>query len=279
MPIVRYIEPNQESKLNGNFWEYYHFIVECCSFVASLLEKNGKERIQIYVPNTRWCKFGIYHPKHPHRDFSQHFNFLFNGLVLWTPYEPRNIRSLTRIMNAQPIHWKQAIPPPTAAMFALQRHAWGLLPEEHLSSEPRQRTIVIQRISTCIPDTGPDPIRNHITKFGAARRTLPTAFFSFFENQPNTSVVVLENMPLLDQIALFYGASCVVAQHGAGLSNILFCRPGTKVIEINDGSMGHVDFRDCFKDIAKQMRLQYTRAVDQDTAIRNYTANRPNTEE
>lgn len=35
-----------------------------------------------------------------------------------------------------------------------------------------------------------------------------------------------------DQIARFAAAETVVAVHGAGLTNLLFCRPGTKVIEI-----------------------------------------------
>jgi len=44
--------------------------------------------------------------------------------------------------------------------------------------------------------------------------------------------VVLEDLPLERQIQLFAGAEAVVAPHGAGLANLVFCRPGTKVIEL-----------------------------------------------
>jgi hypothetical protein len=44
--------------------------------------------------------------------------------------------------------------------------------------------------------------------------------------------VNLESMPLKQQIRLFYSAKIIVAPHGAGLANLVFCKPGTKVIEL-----------------------------------------------
>ncbi len=45
--------------------------------------------------------------------------------------------------------------------------------------------------------------------------------------------VRLEGLSMHEQISLFRRASHIVAPHGAGLANIAFCRPGTKVLEIN----------------------------------------------
>ncbi len=45
-------------------------------------------------------------------------------------------------------------------------------------------------------------------------------------------ILVPDAMTLVEQIAAMQGATHVVAEHGAGLTNILFCRPGTKVLEI-----------------------------------------------
>ena len=40
------------------------------------------------------------------------------------------------------------------------------------------------------------------------------------------------DMSVVDQILLFQSAEFIISPHGAGLSNLLFCEPGTKVIEL-----------------------------------------------
>lgn len=42
----------------------------------------------------------------------------------------------------------------------------------------------------------------------------------------------LEDLTVLDQASLFHGASHIVSTHGAALSNLCFCDPHTKVIEL-----------------------------------------------
>lgn len=44
--------------------------------------------------------------------------------------------------------------------------------------------------------------------------------------------VTLESMTVAQQIQLFSSAKVIVAPHGAGLTNLVFCHPGTKVIEL-----------------------------------------------
>ena len=50
---------------------------------------------------------------------------------------------------------------------------------------------------------------------------------------PNFRRVYLEDMSFSDQITAFRGASTIIAPHGGGLTNIIFCRPGTGVIEFH----------------------------------------------
>ena len=50
-------------------------------------------------------------------------------------------------------------------------------------------------------------------------------------------IVKLESMSFLEQMKLFSSAEVVVAPHGAGLINLLWCYPKTKVIEFQDKNM------------------------------------------
>ena len=51
--------------------------------------------------------------------------------------------------------------------------------------------------------------------------------------------VSLENLSIKKQMQTFAEATHIVAAHGAGLVNLLWCKPGTKVIEIQDPKMIH----------------------------------------
>ena len=51
--------------------------------------------------------------------------------------------------------------------------------------------------------------------------------------------VALEKMSIREQMKTFAEATHVVAAHGAGLANLLWCQPGTKVVEIQAPHMIH----------------------------------------
>ncbi|MCX2562002.1 glycosyltransferase family 61 protein [Acetobacter farinalis] len=69
--------------------------------------------------------------------------------------------------------------------------------------------------------------------------------------------VFLERMDLETQIALFRQADCIVAPHGAGLANMVFARPGTRLLELNRLLDGQPHLRNCFYVITLQRRQPY----------------------
>ena len=76
----------------------------------------------------------------------------------------------------------------------------------------------------------------------------------------------LEGMPLAKQIAVFSRAECVVGPHGAGLTNLTFCRPGTKVVEIGTPYRPWT----CFYEIAHHRGLDYHLHMASPTRIRHF---------
>jgi len=67
------------------------------------------------------------------------------------------------------------------------------------------------------------------------------------------SICELENLRVPDQMALFSDASLIVAPHGAGLTNLLFTRPNTMVLElVNFGSINQ-----CYRVLASTMKSRY----------------------
>lgn len=66
-------------------------------------------------------------------------------------------------------------------------------------------------------------------------------------------VIILSQLSLLDQVNIFNQASIIVSPHGAGLSNLAFCNPQTKVIEIF-----HPDYVNvCYWSISNLLNLNY----------------------
>lgn len=61
-------------------------------------------------------------------------------------------------------------------------------------------------------------------------------------NRYNFTIVENENLTLIEQIELYNNANLIVSTHGANLSNIFFCTPGTKIVEIIADWHHNVDY-------------------------------------
>lgn len=71
------------------------------------------------------------------------------------------------------------------------------------------------------------------------------------------SCITPDEMTVKEQAAAFYQAELVVGMHGAGLSNLVFCRPGTVVIELFAGNSMAL----YYNVLAAKRRLKYYYAI------------------
>ena len=78
--------------------------------------------------------------------------------------------------------------------------------------------------------------------------------------------VILEGLPVGEQVNLFRSASIVFSPHGAGLSNLVFCHPKTKVIELFSPKYVNV----CYWSLCSQLDLDYCYLIGEGKRPPNY---------
>lgn len=81
-------------------------------------------------------------------------------------------------------------------------------------------------------ETG-NPLRLYVSRDRSSfRRTTNEAAVAGLLTARGFTIISPENLPLAEQVSLFSNAKVVVGTHGAGLTNIVFCRPGSAVLEL-----------------------------------------------
>ncbi|MCC5838555.1 MAG: glycosyltransferase family 61 protein [Opitutales bacterium] len=80
---------------------------------------------------------------------------------------------------------------------------------------------------------GPSPRAIYVSRGPkSSRQALNEAeAVAFFETE-GVSVVEMDDLSVSEQANLFHGAEVVIAHHGAALANLVFCKQGTRVLEI-----------------------------------------------
>jgi capsular polysaccharide biosynthesis protein len=68
------------------------------------------------------------------------------------------------------------------------------------------------------------------------------------------AVVDLEELSLPEQIALFHNAEEIVGEHGAAFTNLIWCRPGCRVLEL----CAHNFLNGCYEGIAISLGLRHS---------------------
>ncbi len=104
----------------------------------------------------------------------------------------------------------------------------------------------------CLSDSGGRKI--YVSRSDASKRRVVNekALAPLLEAR-GIEVVSLSGMSVCDQVRLFSAADVIVAPHGAGLTNLTFCREGTKVIEIHSARF----LKKYYWELASARRLRY----------------------
>jgi len=126
-----------------------------------------------------------------------------------------------------------------------------------MATQPKSEKILIINRST--PNYYYSSDKSEIKTAGTDRRSIPN-FDEIIGLLPKESTIstIMEGKTLREQFLLFSNAKVVVAQHGAALANIIFCRADTRVIEIIPQDLPQsLLSTDYFGELAKRLHLKY----------------------
>jgi hypothetical protein len=86
----------------------------------------------------------------------------------------------------------------------------------------------------------------------------------------NTKLIQLEDATLKENVSLFYHAKCVLAQHGGALTNAIFMRPHTRIIELGYNRRNHFEYLCKRLNISHQFLGNYrkTAKINVEAAVR-----------
>lgn len=88
-------------------------------------------------------------------------------------------------------------------------------------------------ISERIDDDGEWPAAIYISRRDSSKRPMGNeAELECALSEAGFHIVTLSGRTFQDQVRLFRSARLIVSPHGAGLANVIFCRPRTRVIEL-----------------------------------------------
>ncbi|GJL61404.1 MAG: hypothetical protein NPIRA04_00580 [Nitrospirales bacterium] len=113
--------------------------------------------------------------------------------------------------------------------------------------------------------SSPNPKRKiYISRSCAGKRMVTNEEeLSNFLREQGFAICLLETMTFAEQVGLFSDADVIVAPHGSGLANLVFCNPGTQVIELFPARATDAYFR-----LSVDMNLQYTCMKSRDMNVR-----------
>lgn len=179
----------------GGLHNYGHFLIDCLPALAAAMHAGATERFPAIAP-----------PLLPwHRELL--------SLMLGDAPQPRVIEApLVRIKDA---------------VFSTAMDHFLHAPNAPLDLV-RERILAATAID---PSAGPRKI--YVSRLGSLKRVLVNE--ADLEEQlaaRGFTIVKPETLSVREQVALFHQAEVVVAPAGAALANVLFCRPGAKVIEL-----------------------------------------------
>jgi hypothetical protein len=126
----------------------------------------------------------------------------------------------------------------------------------HLSGSPTIQTVDFLRESyrSLASDSGLQSSRLYVSRRFSSRALQNEVEIEKILEQNGFEILYLERLTFKEQIQKFASSEIIIAPHGAGLTNILWCKEGTKVVEVTSPSV----FNPCYRNLSNQIQLNHS---------------------
>lgn len=225
----------------GGLHNYGHFLIDCLPALMTAMGAGATERFPAITP-----------PLLPwHRELL--------SLMLGDRPQPRLVEApLVRIEDA---------------VFATAM--------DHFLHAPNSPLDVVREriLAAAAIDSAAGAKRIYVTRRGSRKRVLVNELdLETALAVRGFTIVRPEELSVRDQIALFHQADLIVAPAGAALANVLFCRPGAKVIELQPSNFIGVWVRNIALLVGVDWRAFFVPSPLSETEVYLEGHHRPNAE-
>lgn len=204
---------------NNSAANYYHWMMQCLPAIYSYTLADPAWRTVVLVP--------------PYQGF-QRESLELAGLDFEVFHvEPHTCYNVPKIMICNYLHGAMAYSPSPFSMPLFGRMRDAAL-ERHKSDRRAERIYVSRSDSPNRPLANEDALMSSLSRLG-------------FE------ILISSQLSLCEQISAFASAEVIVAPHGAGLSNIVFCKPGCRIYELTPDHY----VNSCFLNLAQTKGNEY----------------------
>ena len=208
----------------GNLENYFHWLMDVLSRLdPQICQRAGSQPQPVLLV-----------PQPQHSWQQQSLDLLPTAAIPTMRLDARAVVAVERLIAVPSLNGGGFFPHPAALR---PFHAWRARLDPDVAPAPGRRN---RRIYISRQDSDQRRLVNEAAVIGTVRA-------AGFE------VVSLTGMDVAAQVRLFSASSRVIAPHGAGLTNIVFCRPGAAVLELHMD--GYVQW--AFRRLAGLAGLRY----------------------
>ena len=250
------VPPTARTSWDGGLHEYYHFLIDFAAPIVYLLKDKSAGKKTLIMPEWDlvpahgfgWDRFHLTYSRDLARSMQAHADYLFGPIGLEVRYEQN--QSTYEHMDCEELDWNpgdnaRSMSNDKAAVYQHFRDYARKLALGSDGDAHNDSVIDVVILKRGMQNQGVPG--GSCT--GSCRRHLDPGFFvnatAFFEARGiSYELAITDNMDMRTQIRLFARARVLMGLHGAGLSNMIFMKPGGYVIEL-----GLRKF-DCFETLA-----------------------------